>query len=77
MGIMEGNDAKDDDQFRRNHGLDHAQAPDAQRGNLEHESEDHAQDSEKPDRPSEEVSHQVQVEAEFSGCRSSRPALGH
>ena len=77
MGIMKGNDAKYDDQFCRNHRLDHAQAPNRKRRNLEDEAEDHAEDSEKPHRPPEEIAHQVQVEAEVSRVRSGRPALGH
>jgi hypothetical protein len=74
---MERNDAKHDDQFGRDHGLDHTEAPDAQCRNLEHEPEDHAEDAKKPDRPPEEVAHQLQVEAELAGRRSRRPALGH
>ena len=77
MAIVEGNDAEDDDQFRRNHRLDHAQAPDPQCRNLEHEAEDHAEDSKKPDGPTEEVAHQMQVETELSGCGSRRPPLRH
>ena len=57
MAIVERNDAEHDDQFGRNHRLDHAQAPDAQCRNLEHEPEDHAEDSKKPDGPPEEVPH--------------------
>jgi len=75
--IMEGDDAKDDDEFGRNHGLDHAQAPHPQRRNLKRKPEDHAEYSEKPDRATKEVAHQAQVEAELSGCRSRRPALRH